>query len=53
VLADRSKIGKPGTIYYLPVTEIDMLITDRDASGEQLALLRRAGVGEVIEVGTP
>ena len=30
MLADRSKIGKPGTIYYLPVTEIDMLITDGD-----------------------
>ncbi|HQE70260.1 MAG TPA: DeoR/GlpR transcriptional regulator, partial [Atopobiaceae bacterium] len=53
IVVDSSKLGKDSSFRYGDVDQIDMLITDRDASGEQLALLRRAGVGEVIEVGTP
>lgn len=40
LLADRSKIGRPGTIYFLPITDIDLLVTD-GKSGPELKPLGR------------
>ena len=34
VLADRSKIGKTGLMYYMPMSEVDMLITNNDEGVE-------------------
>jgi DeoR/GlpR family transcriptional regulator of sugar metabolism len=42
VLADRTKIGRPGTIYFLPISGIDLLITDKK-SGADIRVLRARG----------
>jgi DeoR family transcriptional regulator, fructose operon transcriptional repressor len=34
VLADHTKIGKAGTIYFLPISAIDLLITDADGHAQ-------------------
>jgi len=34
LLADRAKIGRPGTIYFLPIAGIDVFITDGKAAAE-------------------
>jgi len=34
LLADRGKIGRPGTIYFLPITGIDYFITDGKTAAE-------------------
>jgi DeoR family fructose operon transcriptional repressor len=39
VLADHIKIGRPGTIYFLPTSEIDLFITD----GKSRAKIRALG----------
>jgi DeoR/GlpR family transcriptional regulator of sugar metabolism len=41
VLADRTKIGRPGTIYFLPVPKIDLLITDGRSEADIRPLGRR------------
>lgn len=51
IVVDSSKLGKDSSFRYGDVDQIDTIITDSEASGEQLALLSQAGVGEVIEVG--
>lgn len=49
VVCDSSKIGKVALSSICPLDEIDELITDSGASGEQLDQIREAGV-EVTEV---
>ncbi len=49
VVCDSSKIGKVALSSICPLDEIDELITDSDAPGEQLDQIREAGV-EVTEV---
>ena len=41
VLADRTKIGRPGTIYFLPISEIDLFITDGKSRADIRALGRQ------------
>ena len=40
VLADRTKIGRPGTIYFLPLSEIDLFITDGKSGADARPLGR-------------
>lgn len=49
VVADGSKIGRTGFAAICPVSEIDLLITDSNASGEQIVALEKAGL-EVVQV---
>jgi DeoR/GlpR family transcriptional regulator of sugar metabolism len=41
VLADRTKIGRPGTIYFLPIGEIDLFVTDGRSGAEVRSFGRR------------
>jgi DeoR family transcriptional regulator of aga operon/DeoR family fructose operon transcriptional repressor len=41
VLADRTKIGRPGTIYFLPISEIDLFITDGKSRADIKTLGRK------------
>ncbi|MBN2883726.1 MAG: DeoR/GlpR transcriptional regulator, partial [Clostridia bacterium] len=49
VVADSSKIGRTGFAAICPVFEIDLLITDSNASREQIMALEKAGL-EVVQV---
>ncbi|MDE7014233.1 MAG: DeoR/GlpR family DNA-binding transcription regulator [Kineothrix sp.] len=44
VLADRSKIGIVHNFYSAPLSDINYLVTDRDAEEESLLQLRQAGL---------
>ncbi len=46
-LADSSKIGRSGLTTIIPLAEVDVLVTDRDANPVDVARIREAGV-EVI-----
>jgi len=46
-LADSSKIGRQGFKTIVPITDVDVLVTDTDADPRQVAEIRAAGV-EVI-----
>lgn len=41
VLADRTKIGRPGTIYFLPIPEINIFITDGKSQADVRDLSRK------------
>lgn len=43
-LVDSSKFGRKGIMYYLPLDEVDMIITDSDCNPEQLGQLKQNGV---------
>jgi DeoR/GlpR family transcriptional regulator of sugar metabolism len=47
VVADSTKIGKAGFTSIVPITAVDVLVTDTDADGEEVSALRALGV-EVI-----
>jgi DeoR family fructose operon transcriptional repressor len=44
VLADRSKLGRVGFVPIIPITQIDVLISDRDAPDDVVTKLRSRGV---------
>jgi len=44
VVADRSKLGRAGGVRCVKLTDIDELITDRQADQRLVAAIRRAGV---------
>ena len=44
VVADGSKVGRPGNVLYAPIGEIDELITDRSGALATVRVLRRKGV---------
>lgn len=46
-LADASKLGRYGFTTIVPISQVDVLITDTGASSDQLATIRAAGI-EVI-----
>jgi DeoR family fructose operon transcriptional repressor len=48
VLADRSKLGHAGFVPIIPLTEIDVLITDEGAAAEIISGIRAAGVEVVL-----
>ena len=44
IAADGSKIGKTSCFTCLPLSQVDMLVTDSSADKEEVALIRKAGV---------
>ncbi|MBI5723898.1 MAG: DeoR/GlpR transcriptional regulator [Planctomycetes bacterium] len=48
VVADHSKLGKVGSVQYLPVGDMDVLVTDKAAPAEIVAALRRNKVKVVV-----
>lgn len=50
IVVDSSKLGKDSSFKYGDIGQIDKLITDRNASDDQISSFRSSGVGEVIEV---
>jgi DeoR/GlpR family transcriptional regulator of sugar metabolism len=48
VLADHTKLGRVATTHVVPLTAIDLVITDSGASGDQLEELRRAGTSVLV-----
>ena len=47
-LADSSKLGRPGFTTIVPLSQVDVLITDAGASPEQLATIRAAGIEVIV-----
>jgi DeoR/GlpR family transcriptional regulator of sugar metabolism len=44
VVADSSKVGRPGFTPIAPAAAIDLLVTDEHADEHELAALRQAGI---------
>lgn len=47
-LADSSKLGRYGFTTIVPLSQVDVLITDAGASPEQLATIRAAGIEVIV-----
>jgi DeoR/GlpR family transcriptional regulator of sugar metabolism len=44
VLADSTKFGRAGVMHFMPLSEIDLVITDADCAPEKVRQLRKVGV---------